>query len=99
VQNRLVSRLLSVVCVVISILALTDRAAAEVRPHSSSGTAGFVSPTDFVGAGQATHLGRYSEAGSVTFSPTSNPAVLHVDGSIVYTAANGVNSMRLSPAN
>ncbi|MEK6702267.1 MAG: hypothetical protein AABZ53_08390, partial [Planctomycetota bacterium] len=33
--------------------------------------------------------GRYSEAGHVAFSPTSDPTVLHVDGSIVYTAANG----------
>jgi len=88
-MNRFVSLLISVVCAAISLLAFPDRAAAEARPYSSEGTAQFVSPTDFVGAGLAAHLGLYSEAGSVSFSPTSNPAVLHVDGSVVYTAANG----------
>lgn len=82
-------RLFGIVCALISFMAFADRAVAAVRPHSSSGTAHFVSPTDFVGAGRATHLGRYSETGSVSFTSTGNPAVLQVDGSIVYTAANG----------
>lgn len=83
------SRLVYVVSALISLVAFADRAAAAVRPHFSSGAAQFVSPTAFIGAGKATHLGRYSEAGSVSFSPTANPAVFQVDGSIVYTAANG----------
>ena len=87
-MNRFVSPL-SVACVLISALALADRAAAESRAYSSRGTAQFISPTEFVGSGEATHLGRYSEAGTVSFTPTSDPAVLHVEGSIVYTAANG----------
>jgi hypothetical protein len=88
-MNRYASRLISVVCAVISLMALSDRASAAVRPYSASGTAQFVSPNDFVGAGYATHLGLYVEVGNVSFSPTGNPAVLHVDGSIVYTAASG----------
>ena len=88
-MNRYASRLFSIVCALISLIAFADCASAAVRPHLSGGTAQFVSPTAFVGAGHATHLGRYSETGSVSFSPTENPAVLHVDGSIVYTAANG----------
>ena len=80
---------LSVSLAVISILALSDRAEAESRAHSATGTAQFVSPTDYVGSGHATHLGRYTETGHVSFSPTSDPAVLHVDASAIYTAANG----------
>src|SRR5262245_4124347 len=76
-MKRFVSRLLTVVCAVISLMAFSGRAMAEVRAHSSRGTAQFVSPTDFVGEGNATHLGRYTEAGSVSFSPTSDPTVLH----------------------
>jgi len=80
---------LTVACVLISALALAGRAAAASRPYSARGTAQFLSPTDFVGSGEATHLGHYSEVGSVSFTPTSDPAVLHVQGSIVYTAAAG----------
>jgi hypothetical protein len=72
-----------------AILALPDRASAEERPHKSRGTAQFVSPTDFVGSGEATHLGRYTEVGSAQFSPTADPAVLRIDAWSVYTAANG----------
>jgi len=87
-MNRFISTL-SVACVLISSLAVPDRAAAESRAYSARGTAQFVSPTDFIGSGEATHLGHYSEAGTVSFTPTNDPAVLHVEGSIVYTAANG----------
>ena len=55
------SRLFCVVCALISVMTFADRADAVVRPHSSSGAAQFVSPTAFVGAGNATHLGNYSE--------------------------------------
>lgn len=69
-------------------LAFAGRGAAQV-PHLARGSAQFVSPTDFVGTGYATHLGRYTEAGSVAFAPTPNPDVLAVVGGAVYTAANG----------
>jgi hypothetical protein len=71
------------------LLALPDRASAGERPHFLRGTAQFVSPTDFVGSGEATHLGRYTEAGSAQFSPTADPTVLRVDAWTVLTAANG----------
>ena len=80
------------VCIVlalVSLMSFADRAAAAVRPHRSGGDAHFVSETAFVGSGHATHLGRYNEVGSVLFSPTDDPEVLHVDGAIVYTAASG----------
>ena len=87
-MRRFVSPLI-VACVLMSVSAFADRAAAGSRSYSARGTAQFVSPTEFVGSGEATHLGRYREAGTVSFTPTGAPAVLHVEGSIVYTAANG----------
>src|SRR5688572_33458424 len=78
-----------VLLVAVAILALPDRASAEERPHKSEGTAQFVSPTDFVGAGEATHLGRYTEVGSAQFTPTDDPTVLRIDAWSIYTAANG----------
>jgi hypothetical protein len=79
----------SLACAALSLLALPATASAEVRAFSSTGTAQFTSPSTFVGTGNATHLGRYTEAGSLAFSPTTDPAVLHIEGTIVYTAANG----------
>jgi hypothetical protein len=73
----------------VGVLTLAARASAEERPHKSQGTAQFVSPTDFVGSGEATHLGRYTEVGSAQFTPTDDPAVLRIDARSVYTAANG----------
>jgi hypothetical protein len=71
------------------ILALSTRASAEERQHLSRGTAQFLSGTEFVGSGHATHLGNYTETGNVTFSPTDVPGILRIDGEVVYTAANG----------
>ena len=78
-----------VMLVATGLLTVTTRASANERPHKSGGTAQFVSPTDFVGSGQATHLGRYTEVGSAQFSPTTVPGVLQIDAWSVYTAANG----------
>lgn len=88
-MNRFVSRLFIVACAVAIVLVCVSRATAAVRPHLASGSAQFTSPTAFVGTGIATHLGAYTEAGSVAFFPTSDPAVLQVVGSTDYTAANG----------
>jgi hypothetical protein len=71
------------------ILSLSARAAAGERQYSAGGTAQFVSSTEFVGTGQATHLGHYTEAGSVSFSPTADPSILRIDAVSIYTAANG----------
>ena len=88
-MNRFVSRYVSLVCVIVSVMAFSGHAEAAVRLHVSQGTAHFVSPSDFVGAGIATHLGAYSEEGTASFTPTSNPAVLRVDASAAYTGTDG----------
>ena len=75
--------------VVAGMMIPASKAMASPRAYSAHGTANFTGPTTFVGRGNATHLGRYTEAGSVTFTPTGNPAVSQIAGSIVYTAANG----------
>ena len=42
------------------------------------------------GSGNATHLGMFTNAGKVTFTPdASNPNILHPAGGGVFTAANG----------
>jgi hypothetical protein len=78
-----------VVLAMSGILALFGRASAEERQHFSRGTAQFLSATEFVGAGHATHLGNYTETGTVIFTPTDVPGILRIDGAVVYTAANG----------
>ena len=88
-MNRFASRLLCVACVFIGLVSFSARAEAAARSYSARGTAQFTGPNTFEGIGNATHLGRYDEMGTVAFSPTGDPAVLHVDGSIIYTAANG----------
>ena len=88
-MNRFCSLRPVVVLVAVGVLALSASASAEERPHKSGGTAQFVSPNDFVGFGEATHLGRYTEVGNAQFSPTDDPTVLRVDALSVYTAANG----------
>ncbi len=88
-MNLLTSRLVSVLFVAIAALALPERVAAQAVPHFASGGAQFVSQNDFVGGGHATHLGRYTEVGRVSFTPTRNPVVLAVSGWATYTAANG----------
>lgn len=79
----------SLVGAVVALACLTNLALAALRPYSARGTAQFTGPTTFVGTGNATHLGKYTEAGTLAFSPTDNPAIFHVEGEIVYTAANG----------
>ena len=89
-MNRFCSlRPVVVMLVAVGMLTVTTRASAKERPHVSRGTAQFVSPTDFVGSGRATHLGRYTEVGSAQFSPTADPTVFRIDAWSVYTAANG----------
>jgi hypothetical protein len=73
----------------VTVLILAAPAQAAERPHVSRGTAQFVNANDFVGVGNATHLGRYDEVGSAKFSPTADPTVLQVDAWATYTAANG----------
>lgn len=72
-----------------AILVVAGAVPAEERPHKLSGTGQFISATDFVSDGIATHLGEFHEVGSVQFSPTESPTVLQIDGWAVHTAANG----------
>jgi hypothetical protein len=89
-MNRFYSlRPVVVVLVATGMLMVGTRASGEERPHFLRGTAQFVSPTDFVGSGRATHLGNYTEVGSASFSPTADPTVLRVDAWVVLTAADG----------
>src|SRR5205823_14128678 len=71
------------------VLTLATSAQAVAHPHVSRGAAHFINANDFVGAGTATHLGRYNEVGTVQFLPTADPTVLQLDASSTYTAANG----------
>jgi hypothetical protein len=88
-MNRLAAFVAGFALAAAGTLAFPGRASAAVRSYFATGTAHFVSPTDFVGSGRATHLGHYSEQGSVAFTSTSNPAVLQVTGTTAYFAANG----------
>jgi hypothetical protein len=58
-----------------------------VRRYSAHGTGHFINANDFVGEGNATHLGNYSEVGNVSFTPVGT--VLHIEGWVVYTATIG----------
>jgi hypothetical protein len=84
-SQRLFASLLSA----IGVLTLAAPAQAVQRAYVSRGTAQFTGPNTFVGAGTATHLARYAEAGSVQFSATADPTVLHLEASATYTADNG----------
>ena len=88
-MHRLTLRVICLVAVLAGMLAFTSSASAAIRPYFATGTAQFVSLTDFVGVGLATHLGHYIEEGNVAFAPTSIPGVLQVTGTNSYFAANG----------
>ena len=89
-MNRFFSRRpFALVLAALGVLALSAPAQARERPHVSRGTAQLVNANDFVGAGKATHLGRYHEVGSAQFSPTADPTVFEIDAWSIYTAANG----------
>ena len=77
-----------VLLVAAGILTLSDRASAKERPYHSRSTALLDLTTgDFVAAGKATHLGKYTEIGSISISGDDLTA-LHVEGSATLTAAN-----------
>ena len=82
-------RFATVLALAIAAFVLPDSASANPVPHLARGSAQFVGPNDFVGNGNATHLGQYTEVGHVDFAPTGDPVVLAVDGWAHYTAANG----------
>jgi len=72
------------------LLAAAAPANAGERPHKWRGTGQFISATDFVATGHATHLGNYDEVGSVTaMAPTEVPGVFAIEGWAIHTGANG----------
>jgi len=83
------TRLLLSLLFATALLSFSSIAPAQAVPHFARGGAQFVSQNDFVGTGRATHLGNYTETGNVSFAPTGNPAVLAVNGWVIYVAANG----------
>jgi len=88
-MRPILSRIVAVLALATAVFVLPNRASAASGPYRARGTAQFVSPNDFVGRGNATYLGHYTEVGNVAFAPTNGPNVLSVDGSSVYTAADG----------
>ena len=84
-SSRSLAWVLAVACVV----ALAAPARAAKRAYQARGTAQFTSPNTFVGSGDATHLGPYTEEGTAVFTETGDPAVQHVEATTTYTADNG----------
>ena len=84
------ARLFTVPAFTIAALLFASHASAQARPYHAQGAAQFApNQSDFTGSGNATYLGRYSEVGRVTLTPTTTPGVLAVNGWAHYTAANG----------
>src|SRR5262245_926390 len=50
-----------------------------------------VSPTDgtLAASGTATHLGQWTQTGTISFTSTEDPNVLLATGEVTFTAANG----------
>jgi hypothetical protein len=89
-KRNLSKRVFTWVLAAIGLLALAASAQAAERPYVARGTAQLNLATgEFVGAGTATYLGLYGEAGSAQLTPTGNPAVFQVTATNTYTAANG----------
>lgn len=87
---RSLSRLFPLLALLLTALGSSGRAVAQDRPHHATGVAQFAAnQSDFTGSGYATHLGNYSEVGSVSFAPTGTPGVFAVTGFNYYIAANG----------
>jgi hypothetical protein len=82
-------RLVTVLALAVTAFVLPERASANPVPHVARGGAQFTTANDFVGSGNATHLGNYTEVGNVAFTGTGDPNVLAVSGWTVYTAADG----------
>ena len=87
-MNRFISRLVGIMLVAVAALALTDRASAEERDYRLHGTAFLDGSGDIVGAGNATHLGKYTEVGYATISG-DNPFALQVEGWVILTGTRG----------
>jgi hypothetical protein len=82
-------RPVAILLLVVASGTFSNRASAEERAYHSRSTALLNLETgEFVAAGNATHLGKYTEKGSLSISGDV-PTALHVEGSATLTAANG----------
>src|SRR5205823_6414663 len=73
-----------------ALLLVTAAATAKERPHSFRGAGHFTSQTDFVSDGIATHLGKFTEVGSITdIQPGGEPGVFLITAWAIQTAADG----------
>jgi hypothetical protein len=89
-MHRSFTRLLAVLTLALTAVSFAGHAGAQSTPHHANGFAQFAAnQSDFTGGGTATHLGKYTEIGNVTFTPTATPGIFAVDGWSHYTAANG----------
>src|SRR5688572_21563730 len=89
-MQRSVTRLFAFLALAIATLSFASPASAQAIPHFATGFGQFAAnQADFTGGGHATHLGKYTEVGNVTLTPTSTLGVLAVNGWAHYTAANG----------
>lgn len=87
---RSCQRLFILLALAITTLSFASPAPAQSTPYSATGFGQFAAnQSDFTGGGQATHLGRYTEIGNVTFTPTATPGIFAVKGWSHYAAANG----------
>ena len=78
---------LAVTVLVLSTAALL----AKERPHSFKGAGQFLpNQTDFISSGTATHLGKFTEEGSITdIQPGGEPGVFLITAWAIQTAADG----------
>jgi hypothetical protein len=84
------TRLFTFLSLAVATLTFAGHASAQAKAYHAHGQAQFApNQSDFTGSGTATHLGSYTEVGHVTFTGTSTPGVLSVNGWAHYTAANG----------
>ena len=84
-------RPLVVLFVAVGLVTFSSRASAEEREHRLRGTALLLDGI-VTGAGNATHLGNYTETGFASISG-ENPFALELEGCVILTAANGVDKL------
>jgi hypothetical protein len=97
---NLSGRVFALVLAALGVLALAASAHAAERPYAARGTAQLNPATgEFVGAGTATYLGLYSEAGSAQLTPIGNTGVFQVNATSTYTRPMAINSAPSSSGN
>jgi hypothetical protein len=84
---------LSGITLAVALLVASAPARAEERPFHLRGAGQLALGEDgsgtFTASGVATHLGRWTNAGTIQFDPGEEPRTLKAAGELTYTAANG----------